>query len=135
MMHAELGGLLVPSLRLKSVGFLHTPKDFRVGPRSIPEFGIVFVYAGRGWSVQKGVHRRLHGGEIFLIFPGIRYAFATDGAPWDVYWLNFTAPPLAAMLKRFGLTPRDYVRTGCDRECLKRLFEQIVIGVSAAGAS
>ncbi|MBI3830074.1 MAG: helix-turn-helix transcriptional regulator [Planctomycetes bacterium] len=123
---AELNGVAVPALRLNQAGYTHEQPCFKMGPRKIKEFGFGYIYAGRGWVTQSGVRCTLDDGDLFLIFPGIRYAFAATNSRWKVYWANFTAAGLAQVLRRAGITPRRYVRNVGDLEAAKNLFETLI---------
>jgi AraC-like DNA-binding protein len=123
--NADFASLESPDLHFLGGGFHASTPDFKIGPKTIPEFGVVFVYSGTGWALQSGRRVALKGGEIFLIYPNVRYAFAAQ-QPWDVYWLNFTSRTLAAALRRVGMSPRNFVCRGGDREHLRNSFEQLI---------
>jgi AraC family transcriptional regulator, arabinose operon regulatory protein len=81
------------------------------------------VDCGKGYVLQAGRRYELRGGEVFLIFPKTKYAFAAEkGNPWDVYWINFDAKGLDVVLRRMGVTPREFVRFPKDRDRLRELF-------------
>ncbi|HYF51949.1 MAG TPA: AraC family transcriptional regulator [Planctomycetota bacterium] len=124
--HVQFADPAIPTIRMTRAGYVETPLDFAMGPRQIDDFGTAFLYAGTGWVVQAGRRHELRGGELFLIFPKVTYAFAATTRRWQVYYSHFTSPGMSALLRRLGVTPRDYLNSSCDRESLRRWHDEIL---------
>lgn len=115
-----------PPLTVSTAGSVQTELNFQIGPKMIPDFGVVFLYSGTGWVVQVGRHHTLRGGELFLIFPNVTYAFAATTVAWQVYYLHFSSPGMVALLRRSGVTSREYLTRDCDRDEVRRWCEEVV---------
>ena len=96
--------------------------------RVLREFQVVYITAGSGWFEDENVVRRsITPGDIFMVFPGIRHAYAPDRETgWHEYWVGF-AGDHASRLHRKGILDQGspIYHIGLNREIMAD-YEQIV---------
>ena len=123
---SRLKGIETAGMHLLEVGFHATGNDFKVGPRRVGSFGIVYVQRGKGWVTQLERTEVITGGEIFIIFPRTLYAFAAVEQSWDVYWLSFKSAGLQRTLRSMDISPRDFIRRPSAQSHIVALFSGLL---------
>lgn len=96
--------------------------------RVLREFQVVYITSGSGWFEDSHAPRRtVGGGDIFMVFPGVRHAYAPyRDTGWQEYWVGFSGEHARRLRENGVLDPGTPVHhIGLNQEILAD-YEQIV---------
>jgi AraC-like DNA-binding protein len=96
--------------------------------RTIDEFQIVHLSAGRGWLETANTRRqRIESGDTFLLFPGVWHRYRPDAKTgWTEHWVGFDGSIVRQWMKlRFLSTRRPIVHAASDAGLIV-LFTQLL---------
>lgn len=94
-----------------------------IGFKTVNVHVLVYVVSGKGVAVQGGSDTvSLCQGSAFIIFPGERFRFCSDGEdPWEFYWTSFDGSACQEILSTISMSPEQFVVHGLPDSASKAM--------------